>query len=173
MNDQNSKVFPPSKGINKGLEKLVLKSHKKDFNETQNPLFIWRAYQVCRVADLSIPKWVLEKLDLWAENIIEIDPGRKRHRDLLYEALEMNMGSRSPWKKIEDNTTREDYVIAYLMMSEERNKTNHPRKRDSAIKEDLGKLFHVSPKTIEHSISDLGDKVTREYEDCDGGWFSQ
>ena len=43
--------------------KHTLDQFRQSFNETNNPLYIWRAYQVCRGFDKPWPDYVMEKMD--------------------------------------------------------------------------------------------------------------
>ncbi len=75
-------------------------SHKLDraaakayYDLTQNPMFLWDIYSICRKAKLKIPKYVYEYFDRGAYNLNELrkDKSKGKPADKIADALEMRV----------------------------------------------------------------------------------
>jgi hypothetical protein len=68
---------------------------KKLYEITGNPLHVWNAYQVCRVARLGVPDWVLSYFDGVAKRLLQpAKRGGKLSKSAIGKALGMNAPGR-------------------------------------------------------------------------------
>jgi hypothetical protein len=68
---------------------------KKLYEITGNPLHVWNAYQVCRVARLGVPHWVLSYFDGVAKRLFQpAKRGGKLSKSAIGKALGMNAPGR-------------------------------------------------------------------------------
>ena len=68
---------------------------KKLYEITGNPLHVWNAYQVCRVARLGVPDWVVSYFDGVAKRLFQpAKRGGKLSKSAIGKALGMNAPGR-------------------------------------------------------------------------------
>jgi hypothetical protein len=70
----------------------AIKNLKKDYEKNENPLTIWRVYEICRECQIPIPEWVCGKFDLWCRNLLSITTPDKKAWQLVYQALDFKKG---------------------------------------------------------------------------------
>jgi len=70
---------------------------RQDYEHSNNPLIVWRAYRKCRAAGLEIPEWIFEYLDQSATNfaaltkrqLLSLDPIKNPLSEIA-KAIQMN-----------------------------------------------------------------------------------
>ena len=72
------------------------------YKKTNNPLFLWSVYRLCREENIAIPEWVYEYFDKCADKLLTDNdlPGDKV-APLCSEALGFkSLGPGTPWKEV-------------------------------------------------------------------------
>jgi hypothetical protein len=54
----------------------VLDGYRLEFQSTQDPLAMWAAYHLCRLAALPIPEWIMAELHQTAKRLLEVASSR-------------------------------------------------------------------------------------------------
>ena len=165
MGENKSKIFPHLGGIPKPIAKRAVKAYKNRFTNTKNPLLVWRAYQVCREANIPIPDWIYIKLDLWTNNILSIDNPGKDSRQIFYNAMEMNIGSRSPWTKHKDALIKFEHALIVSELYETQAIKKNPKRSLDEIFDEVGKMYGASPHTVKKHWDEYKDNLV------EGGFF--
>jgi len=52
---------------------IILKAMHEHYRESENPLFAWEAFHLCKDSDIKIPGWVLDYFYTSAVNLLKID----------------------------------------------------------------------------------------------------
>ena len=100
--------------------KHTLDQFRQSFNETNNPLYIWRAYQVCRGFDKPWPDYVMEYMDWIMEYFDKVANGLLNNKNKLCDCalhlgFELKDGGPTPFRQYEKATSME-YILGELIM---------------------------------------------------------
>lgn len=120
-------------------DRPFLEQARKLYDETGNPLYAWQAYNFARQFAISIPEWVAEYLDRAAVNLMFLDRGKGRIRDLLGPALELGKGGGGgAWSRQFTTALRKAAVQDY-----ERAKAADPDRSDFDIFSELSDQYKL------------------------------
>jgi hypothetical protein len=75
---------------------------KKLYEITGNPLHVWNAYRVCRVARLGVPDWVLSYFDGVAKRLLQLEDTVKRGEKLSESAIGKALGMKAPGREFRE-----------------------------------------------------------------------
>jgi len=93
MSDECMRLKGPGFTFETFSHKLNRASAKAFYDQTQNPMFLWDIYSICRKAKLKIPEYVYEYFDRGAYNLNELrkDKSKGKPGDKIADALEMRV----------------------------------------------------------------------------------
>ncbi len=133
----------------KKVSDFYINSCKSLYEETENPLYVWRAIQCCKDYEREYPDWVKEYLSNVADEILNIENPGKDAPALLKSALGIYSARdfsefHNSWKKYE----------AFDRVVEERRKRSRGNK-DYSLYYDVGKEFGVSAETIKRWYQEI------------------
>jgi hypothetical protein len=138
-----------TQGIAAGFAKIL---HAK-YKLTGNPLYAWRAYNLCRIEDEPIPDWVLEYLDRAASSFERLcHPCPKKPVAAIAEALEMATSGPSVFARMNKNPLAlVDKIMERVEQGEQ------PTYAIEAVAKDLG----VSTRTLWREWQKFTDTVSQ------------
>ncbi len=106
-----------------GYIKPTLRWFRTLFNEEENPLLAWRAYQLCRQEDMPVPGWVLKYFDEVANGLLRPQAHRKpneRTAIFIQKTLKMDKkGKGSVFKRYIEAERKIDAVSQILELLQE------------------------------------------------------
>lgn len=110
------------------------------WTKTENPLYVWRAYQICREIECDLPAWVLNYFDKSANYLLNEKFKYEGNgvQSNFYEALGMRTTGQgvTPWKEYKDIERR---MSAVCMVS--RIKEDNPQMTYELIYNDVAEEF--------------------------------
>jgi hypothetical protein len=113
---------------------------KTQYEETQNPLYVWRAIEFLKDDGREYPNWIKKYLTETASNLLDIKEPNKNAPSLIKKAL--GIDDARAFSKLH-YSWQKDY--AYDLVIEERERRD---KGKSKIYADICKKFNVSEETI-------------------------
>jgi hypothetical protein len=136
---------------------FYINSCKSLYDETRNPLYVWRAILFCKDHEREYPDWVKEYLNDVAEGILSIETPGKDAPSLIKRAVGIYSGRdfsefHDSWKKYE----------AFDRVVEERR--NRSRGEKDSIYHDVGQEFGVSEDTIKRWYQEVKEWRDRIFE---------
>ena len=99
-------------------ERLIIAA-KRSYEESGNPLNVWRAYVECRAAGLEIPEWVLEYLDRVGRNFWQLSMinEKKPPPDEMAPAIAVALEMKKPGKSGSGNVFKQFQDSSGLLMA--------------------------------------------------------
>ncbi|MCF6291292.1 MAG: hypothetical protein L3J03_09905 [Desulfobacterales bacterium] len=166
MNDLDEKIRkireamnPPE--IKKLVPSLDLRECSLLFQETGNPVYVWKGYKICREFEFEFPPWLLVYFDEVADNILSIEfDGQKRLASLLQDALLMNRGKGA--SNIIDQPKEIDHRLkAYLKVNELKERRQNGEMIKGSVYSIVGSKLNKSPEWVKkyyQKIKKIADK---------------
>lgn len=130
--------------------KIDIKSSKSYYDLTQNPMFLWHIYSICRKAKFKIPEYVYEYFDRGAFNLNELrkDKSKGKPGDKIADALEM---------RVKDSTYHNVYHYKDLAI---KHSLIHSIVKN--LKRDHKELSDFEKLKIDESVFDLAQKKLKK-----------
>lgn len=69
---------------------IILKAMQEHYKESQNPLFVWEAFHLCKDSNIKFPEWVLDYFYTSAVNLLKIDAVGDKVAPVVCSALDMS-----------------------------------------------------------------------------------
>lgn len=85
--------------MEKHYAKMLIELYRRAFEEENNPLYIWQAYQISRQSGVSIPWWILDYFDEVAKGLLSPHKSSERISISIQKALKMNTKGRNSFFK--------------------------------------------------------------------------
>jgi len=117
---------------------------KKLYEITGNPLHVWNAYRVCRVARLEVPDWVLSYFDGVAKRLFQLEEAAKRGEKLSESAIGKAHGMNAPGREFREFSETLDWAD---IANDVQQQLKHGDKETYAIEAVAGKRGK-SPSTV-------------------------
>lgn len=139
--------------VNRAFKVLDIRECKISWEETKNPLFVWRAYQVSREIEYDLPTWVLEYFDKSANHLL--NPKFKYEGNEIpkefYDAMGMHTTGQgvTPWKAYEKFSLRLNAVFRVEELKNINPKMSYEKIYADVEKELSAKGEDVKARTIE------------------------
>ncbi|MCG8097264.1 MAG: hypothetical protein JAZ17_27190 [Candidatus Thiodiazotropha endolucinida] len=138
--------------LEKSLVKLIAEQYEV-YRKTNNPLYIWQAYSMCREVDLPIPDWILEYLDQCSINLMNHwDNPPKESANAIAKSLNMVSPGRG---SVFTETSRRDLNIAFFMAG---SLQMDPKLKPDQLYDSLAKRFGVHRSTVQRAWVEWRDK---------------
>ena len=133
------------------------------YKKTNNPLFLWSVYRLCREENIAIPEWVYEYFDKCADKLLTDNdlPGDKV-APLCSEALGFkSLGPGTPWKEVKKEIRKSKAHRAVKDAEKASPKNFRYEILEDAIKRLVDDIGHAFEKTDTGTIN----RWIRDYEE--------
>jgi hypothetical protein len=139
-------------GIDRALKVFDIRVCRVCWDETENPLYVWDAYQICREIEYDLPSWVLEYFDRSVKNVFNLNYEGDKIREKFYGAMCMQTTGQgvTPWEDYAKFKLKIKAVCRVVTLKEDNPQRNYEDIYNDVKNEFAKDGYYYSCKTIKN-----------------------